>query len=113
MRNILYTMLLLLGSSEAIAVTDYDKTIHAIGIGLNPNPLLSGSFRTAEKLAIDCPYETIYFDVSSNSGKAMYSTILMAKAGKYKLSRIDYFLTADGRYCSLNYVEVTDQRITD
>ncbi len=102
------TLLLMLFSGSAQAVTEYDQAVNSVGVGLNLNPVLTGNFKPANKLSSDCPYGMIYFDATSDIGKAMYSTLLMAKAGNKKLSRIDYFQPGEGLFCTLSYVEVAE-----
>lgn len=105
----LFLLLTMLGAAgNAFAVSEYNKTIASLGVGVNLNPLLTGNLKPAEKLTTDCLYGVLYFDVGSEIGKAMYSTLLTAKAGGRKLARIDYFQNSNGQVCTLTYVELAE-----
>ncbi len=107
--NRLFLLLALLAAAgNAAAVSEYNKAIASVGVGVNLNPLLTGNLKPAEKLTTDCLYGVLYFDVGSAVGKAMYSTLLTARAGGKKLARIDYFQNGSWQVCTLTYVELAD-----
>jgi len=105
--TILLTLLILLTSMTAQAITETDKSIASIGVGTSIDPLLGANIKPAEPLSSDCLYGLLYFDINSASGKAMYSTLLMAVAGAKKLSRIDYFQNKHTGVCILTYTEIS------
>ncbi len=107
-KQILLFFLLVTASINSFAITEYNKSVATIGVGVNLNASLSGNFKPVEKLTTNCLYNVLYFDATSDIGKAIYSTLLMAKAGRKKLSRIDYFQAQNGQICTLTYVEIAN-----
>lgn len=54
--------------------------------------------------AANCAQGRLFFSIDTPAGKAMYSTLLMAKGGKQPLSNIQFRHTGD--VCTLVYIEL-------
>ena len=90
-------------STYALATTDSNKTVVALGVQ-GGSTYAVAYFTAAEGFSISsCGY--IYIDVTNNFGKAAYADILMAKTTGRKLARIDYAQDGNGT-CYLSLVEV-------
>ena len=90
-------------SIPAQAVMDNNKHIKRLGVQGN-----HAYFDFVEDMSLNCKWGAIYFNISTDFGKAAYSNILAAKSAGKKLSRIDYTQAADGETCTLSLVEVTE-----
>lgn len=55
-------------------------------------------------LSLSCPFNAVYIDVSTDSGKAMYSTALTAKATNTPINRLTYRMT--GGVCEATLLEL-------
>lgn len=108
MKYFLFTLALLFASANLVAETQSNVTIRSIGISTNVDSSITGNFTVVDKLTTNCPYEKIHFNINTDVGKAMYSTILTAKTTKKTLSQIDYFFSPGKRACLLRYVEIAD-----
>ena len=108
MKHFLFTVALLFFSVNLFAETQSNVTIRSIGISTNVDSSITGNFTIVDKLSVSCPYEKIYFNINTDVGKAMYSTILTAKTTEKKLAQIDYFFSPSRRACLLRYVEIAD-----
>jgi len=108
MKHFLFTLALLSCSVNLFAETQSNVTIRSIGISTNVDSSVTGNFTMVDKLLVNCPNEKIYFNINTDVGKAMYSTILTAKTSKKKLSQIDYSFSPGRRACLLRYVEIAD-----
>jgi len=108
MKHFLFAFALLSISANLSAETLSNVTVRSIGISTNVDSSVTGNFTVVDKLSINCPYERIHFNINSDVGKAMYSTILTAKTTEKKLSKIDYFFSPGKRACLLRYVEIAD-----
>jgi len=53
-------------------------------------------FYTVEGLP-ECKYSIMYLNLSTESGKAMFSQLLTAKSAGFKVVRIDYSVLASGQ----------------
>ncbi|MEO8753260.1 MAG: hypothetical protein ABI624_11350 [Casimicrobiaceae bacterium] len=61
----------------------------------------------AATLQVTCPFNTINFDLSTATGRAMYSELLIAKIAGKPLTRIDYIQPAGANTnCLLTFVEI-------
>jgi len=101
MKHSILLFVISLLTTPVLAMEQNELTITATGAQAPSG----GYFRIAENLLVNCKYNVIYFDISSDFGKAAYSTLLAAKASGKKLSRISYTQDPGSERCNLDLLE--------
>lgn len=87
-------------STASNASTDYDRTITKIGAQGN-----NAYFYVSPTTSTACLYSVLYItDVSTTSGKSLYTALLSAQSSGNPLTRIDYSVGGDGK-CSVSLIE--------
>ena len=96
-----YIILCLFLASNAYSYTQQHALVEKLGVQGD-----SIYFSISLPLLTNCQWNNIYFNNTSNFGKAAYANILAAKSADKKLSRIDYRQAVAGGKCTLSLVEV-------
>ena len=79
--------------------TEYNKTVTFVGVQGNGGYV---SFTVAP--TANCNYNNIYFDITTDAGKAYLSILLTARAEGKPLGRIDY--TISSGMCNLSLAQL-------
>ena len=88
-----------------MAADEWGKEIEGTGVSISENHAYI-TFKTNTELS--CQYDrVVYWDISTEQGKAVYSTALMAKASNKKV-RVIYSLPSPGERCLLDHLYVFD-----
>ena len=96
--------LLSLFSIHVLANQDTNKHVGRLGVhGGN------AYFSVKEGLSTACKFDIIYTAINTDSGKAAYSALLLAKSSKTVLRRINYDFNASTELCTLTLVELEEQ----
>ena len=95
---------LIIGITPGVALaqqtyTEYNKTVAAAGVQ-DSNGYVSFAATTA-----NCLYNIVYFDITTDAGKAYLSVALTAKATNTPLSRVGYSMASTG-ICTATLVEL-------
>lgn len=94
----------ILFSTKSMANQDLNKFVGRLGVhGGNAYFSVKGGLSTP------CKYDIIYSPINTDSGKAAYSALLLAKSTKTELARIDYSFDSSTELCTLNLVELKEQ----
>jgi len=99
----LFSLLLMLVATGVNAIKDQNMTIDRLGV-----QGAYGYFDTLEGFSTSCKWGIIYLNITSDFGKAAYSSILSAKVSGRKLSKIIYSQSGIGEKCTLTQVEIKD-----
>jgi hypothetical protein len=102
-QNLFKAMIAMLAASAvpAMGATESSKMISHVGVQGGA----IGYVIFAVPPTQGCAYNNIYFDVSTDTGKAYYALLLSAKSGNVPVSRIDFTKDAAGT-CTANLVEM-------
>jgi propanediol dehydratase small subunit len=92
----------LMAGAPAFADTETNKTIDRIGVSGN-----LAYFTTIEGLAVPCASAAMQIDLGTPAGRALYATVLTAKATNRKLSRIDFSVDAGTGACIVTLAETS------
>jgi hypothetical protein len=90
------------GSVAAWADTETNKTIDRVGVSGN-----LAYFTAVEGFAAACDSEAMQVDLGTPAGRALYATVLTAKATNRKLSRIDFSVDAATGACVVTLAETS------
>ena len=101
MKKYVASLLLCSLAGTAMAIDDYSKSVNKLGVQSGV-----AYFGIKEGFGVNCKYEIIYIDITTDFGRLAYSNILSAKAAGLKLSWVNYTQASLGGICSLNLVEV-------
>ena len=75
----------LMVATPAMAATDSNVTVTAVGSQGG-----TAYIKTSTTASNGCAFETIYIDLSTESGRAMFAVALTARASGRPIARIDY-----------------------
>ncbi len=75
----------LMVATPAMATTDSNVTVTSVGSQGG-----TAYIQTSTTASNGCPFQTIYIDVSTESGRAMFAIALTARASNRPIARIDY-----------------------
>jgi hypothetical protein len=92
----------LMAGAPAFADTETNKTIDRIGVSGN-----LAYFTTVEGFAAPCASAAMQIDLGTPAGRALYATVLTAKATNRKLSRIDFSVDAGSGACIVTLAETS------
>jgi hypothetical protein len=90
-------------SAAAYANQDLNKSVGRLGVQ-NDNAF----FSVKEGLSTPCKFGIIYSPINTDSGKASYSALLLAKSSKTVLNRIIYNFDTNTELCNLTLVELKE-----
>lgn len=82
---------------------DLNKSVGRLGVQGN-----SAFFSVKEGLSTACKFGIIYSAINTDSGKAAYSALLLAKSSKTELLRITYDFDTNTELCTLTLVELKE-----
>ncbi len=101
MKKLSILALILLMSTKAFAVTEFNKTLARIGNQAGNLAYLYVSPAPAQ----NCKFGVLYLNTSTTFGKTSYATLLAAKIENRQISRVDYTKQADAR-CFITLIEM-------
>ena len=99
LKRYLLSLALVAFASPAYATTENNKTVAHVGAQGN-----NGYVTFTVAPAGGCAFGNLYFDVSTESGKIYYATLLTAYSTGRPISRVDYTNTAGT--CKIDLLEV-------
>jgi hypothetical protein len=103
-KSYISALLLSLLSFHIFANQDLNKNVGRLGVqGGN------AYFSVKEGLSTPCKFGIIYTAINTDSGKAAYSALLLAKSSRTALNRIDYDFDTSTELCTLRLVELQEQ----
>ena len=97
MRKIFFGLLMTLLSFQAVAQDDDNKTITRLKIELGNY----GYIRVENNFSLACPYNAVFFDIVSDSGKGHLSLFLAAKLASVAVS-VTYAIDSETGNCKLS-----------
>jgi predicted ribosomally synthesized peptide with SipW-like signal peptide len=92
----------LISSAPALAELETDKTIDRVGV--------SGTvayFTATEGFSVPCTSGAMQVDLGTPAGRALYATVLTAKATNRKLSRIEFSVDLATGACIVTLAEMS------
>jgi len=87
-------------TTPAMAASDSNVTITAVGAQGG-----TGYIKTSTTASNGCAFETIYIDVSTESGRAMFAIALTARSSGRPIARIDY-TGGGGATCNATLIQL-------
>jgi hypothetical protein len=75
----------LMVATPSMAASDSNVTVTSVGSQGG-----TAYIQTSTTASNGCPFQTIYIDVSTESGRAMFAIALTARASSRPIARIDY-----------------------
>ncbi|MBL4589099.1 MAG: hypothetical protein JKY11_03345 [Alphaproteobacteria bacterium] len=98
----LLTIIFALVSSDAFAAK-FEETRHVKRVFTESNNI--AGFYTVEGLP-QCVYGIMYIDLSTDTGRALFSIVLTAKSLNWEIRRMDYYLTNEtyGTRCNITTI---------